>query len=128
MLPEIGSRYRFRKTFSESDIYLYGGIICDSSPWHIDEIYARNSIFKKRLVYGMLTGSLFSTIIGRYFPGYIYLSQEVIFIKPVFIGDTIEILTEVSNIDEKQIISLEGTCYNQDEEKVLVGVAKIKKL
>ena len=79
MLPEIGSSYRFRKTFSESDIYLYGGIICDSSPWHIDEVYARNSIFKKRLVYGMLTGSLFSTIIGRYFPGYIYLSQKVIF-------------------------------------------------
>jgi len=60
----------------------------------------------------MLTGSLFSTIIGKYFPGYIYLSQEVIFSKPVFIGDTIEIRTKVSNIDDKQIISLEGTCYN----------------
>jgi len=128
MLPEIGSTYSFRKTFSESDVYLYGGIICDSSPWHIDEIYAKNSIFKKRLVYGMLTGSLFGTIIGRYFQGYIYLSQEVTFTKPVFIGDTVELKVEILNIDERQIISLKGTCYNQDGENVLTGLAKIKQL
>jgi 3-hydroxybutyryl-CoA dehydratase len=128
MLPDIGTKYNFRKTFSESDVYLYGGIICDSSPWHIDEVYAKNTIFKKRLVYGMLTGSLFGTIIGRYFQGYIYLNQEVDFKKPVFIGDTIEIQTVVSEIDEKQRISLMGVCYNQDGEEVLTGKAIIKKL
>ncbi|MGC9324544.1 MAG: MaoC family dehydratase [Desulfomonilia bacterium] len=128
MLPEIGTKYSFRKTFSESDVYLFGGITCDSSPWHIDEIYAANSVFKKRLVYGMLTGSLFGTIIGRYFQGYMYLGQEVTFTKPVFIGDTIEIQTVVREIDEKQRVSLQGVCYNQDGEKVLVGKAVIKKL
>jgi len=128
MLPEVGSTYFFRKTLSESDVYLFGGIICDSSPWHIDEEFAKKSIFKKRLVYGMLTASLFCTIIGKFFPGYIYLSQEVIFKKPVFIGDTVEAKAVVSEADEKGKILLQCECYNQNDEKVIEGIAKIKKL
>ena len=128
MSPEVGTTHSFRKTFSESDVYLFGGIICDSSPWHIDEEFAKNSIFKKRLVYGMLTASMFSTVIGKFFPGYIYLSQEVSFRKPVFIGDTIEAKVVVTQVDEKGKVTLQCECINQGGNQVLTGTGLIKKL
>ena len=124
----IGQENTFRKTISESDVYTFGGIICESSPWHIDEVFAKGTMFKKRLVYGMLYGSFFSTIIGRYFPGHIYLSQEVHFTKPVFIGDTVEAKTVIKSVDEKGRISLDCTCTNQDGAEVLHGAAVIMKL
>lgn len=127
-MVEIGKEYSFRKTFSESDVYLFGGIICDSSPWHIDEEFAKESMFKKRLVYGMLSASLFSTVIGKFFPGYIYLSQEVKFLKPVFIGDTIKARIIVEEIDQKGNLVLQCECFNQEHIKVVVGKGKIRKL
>ncbi len=128
MLPKIGDTYSFRKTFSESDVYLFGGIIGDSSPWHIDEVFARNSRFGKRLVYGMLTASLFSTIIGRYFPGYVYLSQDSSFRGPVFIGDTIEATVVVTEVTEKGKVTLQCRCTNEKGEEVLVGTGKVIRL
>lgn len=125
---EIKETYTFRKTFSESDVYMFGGIICDSSPWHIDEEFAKESIFKKRLVYGMLSASLFSTVIGKYFPGYIYLDQGVKFLKPVFIGDTVQARITVDSIDEKGNLTLICDCFNQDQVHVLEGIGKIRKL
>jgi len=127
-MVELGETYTFRKTFSESDVYLFGGIICDSSPWHIDEEFAKDSMFKKRLVYGMLSASLFSTVIGKFFPGYIYLSQDVKFLNPVFIGDTVKARVIVSEIDEKGNLILQCDCFNQDHNKVVTGFGKIKKL
>ena len=51
----------------------------DKNPIHLDEEYAQNSIFKKRIAHGLLVGSFISTIIGNYFPGKgtIYLSQSL---------------------------------------------------
>ncbi|MBN1827827.1 MAG: MaoC family dehydratase [Deltaproteobacteria bacterium] len=128
MNNEPGTTYRIRKTISESDVYLFGGIIGDSSSWHIDEEFVKETVFKKRLVYGMLTAGFFSTIIGRYFAGHIYLSQEVSFKKPVFIGDTIEWEAIVEKVDEKGILWLSCTARNINKEAVLTGTARIKKL
>ena len=47
-----------RKTISETDVYLYAGISCDTNPVHLNEEYAKKTMFKKRIAHGMLTAGL----------------------------------------------------------------------
>ena len=122
----VGQTARFSKTITESDIYLFAGITGDFNPAHVDEEFAGKTYFKTRIAHGMLTASFISTIIGTMLPGpgSIYISQEVNFLAPVKIGDTITAIAEVVEIlTEKKRIRLKTYCTNQDGTVVLDGLA-----
>ena len=125
---KVGQSGRFSKTLTQSDVYSFAGIVGDFNPVHINEIEAKNSIFKKQVVHGMLTASLISTVIGTIMPGpgSIYLGQNLKFVKPVFFGDTITAVVTVMAIDnEKGILELKTEEYNQRDELVIKGTAKV---
>mgnify|MGYP001275842787 CR=1 FL=1 len=88
---KVGESAEFAKTVSESDIYLYAGITGDFNPAHVNEAYAQNTFFKTRIAHGMLTAGFISAIIANKLPGpgTIYMKQELSFLAPVHIGDTI---------------------------------------
>ena len=118
----------FSKTITEYDISNFAGITGDFNPVHIDKIAAEKSIFKERIAHGMLTASFISTVIGMYLPGKgsIYLEQNIKFLKPVKIGDTITAWVEIINFDsEKKIYSLSTWVENEQSTKVIDGTAKI---
>jgi acyl dehydratase len=74
----------------------------------------------------MLAVSYISAVLGTRFPGpgTIYLSQNVSFLKPVFLGDTITATVSVSKYRaEKGILTLITECFNQDGQKVVDGQA-----
>jgi 3-hydroxybutyryl-CoA dehydratase len=122
----VGERAEFSKTVSESDIYLYAGLTGDFNPAHINEAYAEKTFFKTRIAHGMLTIGFVSTVIGNKLPGpgTIFLRQEMDFLAPVRIGDTITAQVEVSEIlPEKKRVRLKTTCINQEGIKVLDGDA-----
>ncbi|AYE33909.1 MaoC family dehydratase [Clostridium septicum] len=123
---KIGDKDFFQKTISESDVYLYAGITGDLNSAHINEVEAEKSMFKGRIVHGMLTAGLISTALGMKLPGpgTIYLGQELKFTAPVRFGDTIKAEIEViEKNEEKNIIKLKTTCTNQDNKIVLTGIA-----
>jgi 3-hydroxybutyryl-CoA dehydratase len=125
---KVVDRAQFAKTVSESDIYLYANVTGDFNPAHIDEEYAKKTFFETRIVHGMLTGGFISTVIGNQLPGYgtIYIRQELNFLAPVRIGDTITAQVEVLEImTEKKQVRLKTTCFNQEEKTVLDGEAII---
>lgn len=125
---EVGQKAEFSKTVSESDIYLFAGITGDMNPAHINETYACQTHFKTRIAHGMLSAGFISTILGCQLPGpgTIYLSQELKFLAPVLIGDTITAQAEVINIDhEKHQVTLSTVCWNQHKKKVLKGTAVV---
>lgn len=97
---KIGDTAEFAKTVSESDIYLYAGITGDFNPAHINEDYAKNTFFKTRIAHGMLSAGFISTVIGNELPGTgsIYVKQDLRFLAPVRIGDTITARVEVIEI------------------------------
>lgn len=114
----------FTKTVSESDIYLYAGITGDFNPAHINEGYARKTFFKTRIAHGMLAAGFISAVLGTRLPGpgTIFVRQELNFLAPVRIGDTITARAEVSEIlhDIKQV-RMKVSCTNQDGTVVLDG-------
>jgi len=114
---KIGDKAQFQKTITETDVYLFAGISGDNNPVHLNDLEAKKSIFKERIVHGMLTASLISAVLGTKMPGpgTIYLGQNLKFIKPVKFGDTILAEVEVIEIIEtKNIVKLSTICYNQE--------------
>jgi 3-hydroxybutyryl-CoA dehydratase len=124
----IGDTAEFTKTISESDIYLFAGVTGDLNPAHINESYAKNTFFKTRIAHGMLLAGFISGVIGMKLPGpgAIYVRQELKFLAPARIGDTITARVEVTQIQsEKNRITLRTTCTNQENTLVMDGEAMI---
>lgn len=126
---EVGDKAFLKKRFTEQDILLFATLTEDNNPVHLDDHYASTTIFKKRVVHGMLTASLISAVLGTKLPGpgAIYLNQEIKFIKPVFIND--EVLAEVEVIEikkSKSIAVLRTNCYTNNTTLVLEGIGIIK--
>ncbi|MBL7202772.1 MAG: MaoC family dehydratase [Desulfobacteraceae bacterium] len=125
---KVGDGAEFTKTVSESDIYLYAGVTGDFNPAHINEPYAQKTFFKTRIAHGMLLAGFISTVVGNKLPGpgTIYIKQELNFLAPVRIGDTISARAEVAEIIiEKNRVKLKTTCVNQDGTTVLDGEALV---
>lgn len=124
----IGDSGSFAKTITETDVVLFAGISGDMQAVHVNEEEAKNMFFKGRVVHGMFVASFISAALGTSCPGEgsIYLGQELKFIAPVRIGDTITATVEVCEIKlEKNIVKLTTTCTNQKGEKVITGLATI---
>ena len=120
----IGDEAEFSKTISEYDVYSFAGIVGDFNAIHVNKEYAKNTIFKERIVHGILGVGLISTVIGTYLPGEgtIYLSQNTKFIKPVYFGDTITAKVKIIEKNEiKNKIKLYTKCTNQNNEIVIEG-------
>lgn len=125
---KVGDTAEFTKTVTESDITLFAGITGDFNPVHINEAYAKNSIFKGRIAHGMLSAGFISTVTGMLLPGpgTIFLRQELNFLAPVRIGDTITACVEVIEyIAEKDRVRLRTFCINQEGTRVVDGEATV---
>lgn len=123
---EIGETASITKMISEADIVNYAGIIGDFNPIHVNPEYAKTTMFGERIAHGMLTASFISTLVGCCIPGMnaLYLSQEVKFVRPVKIGDTITATAEVcEKIDAKRRVIMTTTITNQRGEIVVSGKA-----
>ena len=125
---EVGQKASFSKTITETDVYLFAGISGDLNPAHINEEVAKNSMFKGRIVHGMLGASLISTVLGMYLPGpgTIYMKQDLKFLAPVRFNDTITATCEVKEMMvEKNRVVLSCTVVNQDGVEVISGEAMV---
>jgi 3-hydroxybutyryl-CoA dehydratase len=123
---QVGDTAEFAKTVSESDIYQYAGITGDFNPAHVNEAFAANTFFKTRIAHGMLSAGFISNVLGNQLPGpgAIYVSQELKFLAPVHISDTIKAVVEVIKADtEKNRVTLKTRCINQDGTVVIDGEA-----
>ena len=127
---EVGNDYSFKKSFSKDEVIQFSKLSGDTNPLHIDEKFAKESIFGKNIVHGMLISSLFSRIIGVYCPGErsLYLSQTLSFRKPLFIDEEILVKGEVvKKYDSLKIIEMK-TEIIKNEEILVSGLAKVKVL
>ena len=123
-----GQTYSFTKPVTEEMIVDFAKATGDDNPVHLDEEFAKTSIFKKRVAHGMLTAGIMSGVFGTQFPGVgtIYISQTINFVRPVFIGDEITVSMKVLEINAtKNRLMVETVCSNQNGDKVLTGRAEV---
>lgn len=127
---KIGMKDSISKTITETDIILFAGITTDVNPAHINEEYAKTTMFKHRIAHGMLGAGLISAVLGTRLPGEgsIYLGQELKFLAPVYAEDTITATVEIIElIPEKNRIILKTICTNQNGVEVITGKATLMK-
>jgi 3-hydroxybutyryl-CoA dehydratase len=125
---KIGDSASFSKTVTETDIILFAGISGDFNPAHMNKEAAEAGRFKQRIAHGMLGAGFISTVLGTKLPGpgTIYLAQNLRFLKPIFIGDTVTATCTVDEImPEKQRLKLQTLVSNQKGETVISGTAEV---
>lgn len=123
----IGQAAIFGKTVTEADIAAFAGVSGDTNPVHLNEEYAKGTMFKGRIAHGMLSAAFISTVFGTKLPGpgCIYVSQMLKFKAPVKIGDTVTARVEVTALNpEKKFATFKTTCSVGDK-VVLDGEATL---
>ncbi len=124
---EMGMTRYIRKIVTDKDIEQFAEISTDHNPVHLDDEYARDTIFEGRIAHGMLTAGLVSAVIGEQLPGHgtIYMSQNLKFLAPVRPGDLVH--AEVKVVDmviDKRRVKLDCRC-EVNGKNVLVGEAMV---
>jgi acyl dehydratase len=124
----IGQREEFTVKITSEIIENFAKFSGDYNPLHMDDNYAKTTKFKKRVSHGILLASFFSRLIGMYLPGEnaLYLSQTLDFQLPCFVNDEITVVGEV--VDKSpatKIITIKTTIYNQSNDCLLSGEAKV---
>lgn len=124
---KIGMSESFNIKITADMMDLFLKLSGDVNIIHNDKEYAKSRGFKDKVVYGMLVSSFYSTLVGVYLPGKYSLFHgiEIVFSKPVFVGDELEIYGEIIYINEayKQI-EIKSYITNQNKQKV--SKAKLK--
>ena len=124
---EIGLEESFEVKIDASKMDKFLDISNDINPLHVDSNYAKKKGFSGTVVYGLLTSSFYSTLVGIHLPGKYSILQgiDIQFSKPVYIGDALKISGKVSYINEayKQI-EIRAFITNQNNEKVSKATIK----
>ncbi len=124
----LGQKKTFSEKIDDSIVESFAKISGDFNPLHMDEEYAINTNFGRRVCHGMLLASFFSRLVGMYLPGKnsLYFSQSLNFRNPCFIEDLVTIEGEV--IEKKsslKLITMKTTIHNQSGKCIIDGVAKV---
>lgn len=125
---KIGMGATGKKTITDEDIIKFIDITGDDQPLHTDEKYAKTTRFGTRVVHGMLTASLVSGVLGTKLPGpgCILVSSSFSFIKPVKIGDTVEITVTVRGFHPtKKNLVLFQVSLDVEKKPVIAGSASV---
>ncbi|MEA2237131.1 MAG: 3-hydroxybutyryl-CoA dehydratase [Thermoanaerobaculia bacterium] len=120
----IGQHVTFSKTFTEDDVQRFIAITGDVNPLHVDDAFAATTKFGRRVLHGMLTASILSTMVGMLLPGTgaIYRSQSIKFLLPVYVGDTVTAHFVVRSIDvAKHRLEIDAWIENEAGERVIEG-------
>lgn len=123
---KVGQTACLTKTITEKEIAHFIAITGDTNPLHVDGTFAGQTFFGQKIAHGMLSASLFSTLVGMHLPGVgaIYKSQTLEFLKPVFINDTLNARFEIAAIDQaNEHIEIKTWIENQHGDTVIEGKA-----
>lgn len=114
---------------TEDEVSAFAKLTGDYNPLHLDPDFADRTAFKKPVVYGMLSASYISTMIGMKIPGpgALWTSQTLEFLHQVYVGDILTIQATVSQISAAtKTLVLNISITNQNGEKIIEGKATAK--
>ncbi len=97
---EVNQVYTHEFSFSQEEVNQFAQVTGDKNPVHTDAEYAATTMFKRPIMHGMLSASLFSKVFGTLFPGEgtIYLKQSLNFLKPMYVDVSYEAVFTVKEV------------------------------
>lgn len=125
---KVGDKFTITKQVTDEVVHAFAELSGDHNPIHLDDEFAKNTRFGRRIAHGMISGALISAVLGNEFKGMkiVYLGQTLKFMAPVFIDDTVTATGTVTHIrEDKPIVTVETICTNQNGERLTEGEAKI---
>ena len=126
---QLGQSARLLRTLTADDIQAFAAVSGDINPAHLNADYAQNTLFHGVIAHGMWSAALISALFGTQFPGpgTIYLEQQLRFLRPVRVGDTLTVVaTVLAKDDVKKRVDMDCQVHNQNGELVLQGIAKLQ--
>lgn len=117
----VGQMATFSRTVTGEMMEVFRRLSGDENPLHNDVEFAVERGFSGRVVYGMLTASLYSALAGVYLPGKRCLLQSVYtdFLHPVFIGETLTVTGKiVEKHDSVRQVIIKATIQNTEGKRV----------
>jgi 3-hydroxybutyryl-CoA dehydratase len=124
----VGEEATLTRIISDDDIKTFARISSDDNPVHVNDDYAKGTMFKGRIAHGILVAGLISAVLGTMLPGpgAIYLSQQLRFRAPVRPGDQVTASAKVTEWDpEKGRVTLSTEVKNQEGIDVISGEARL---
>lgn len=115
---QVGQVFTYRRTFTDGDVTQFCGVTGDFNPYHIDDLFVKESWYGRRIVPGLLTGSMITHIGGLL--GFIAMEMNFRYVAPVYVGDTVACTVTIREKDEpRRLIKAYATMVNQDGVQVL---------
>lgn len=108
-----GMSATFGKTVTDAIIEAFAGVSGDTNPVHLNDDFARETMFKGRIAHGMFGAGLISAVFGTKLPGpgCIYVSQTLKFKAPVKVGDTVNATVTVKKLlPQKKFVEFDTVC------------------
>ena len=119
------------RTVSEADIVAFAGLSGDFNQMHVDATYSQASFFGQRVAHGLLVLSIASGLMVQtgVLEGTVIAFREIEnwkFSKPVFIGDTVHALLEVTETRAMRrlgggSVTIDVSVKNQQDDVVMKG-------
>lgn len=126
---KLGQKYSHQFSYTQNEVDQFALVTGDDNPIHIDESFASNTRFKRRIMHGFLGGAIFSKVFGTLFPGHgtIYLSQTLHFKRPMYTNTNYTATFEVVEIIlEKHRAKVTTAIVGDNGKEVLIGDALIQ--
>ena len=126
---KLHDEYHYPFRFSQADVIDFARVTGDTNPLHLDADYAATTPFKRPIMHGMLSASVFTKVLGTEFPGYgsVYLGQTLEFSRPMFVDTDYEAVFVVKTIDAaKHTAEILGEIRDRSTGKITVrGMARL---
>ncbi|MEQ8806563.1 MAG: SDR family oxidoreductase, partial [Rhodospirillales bacterium] len=126
-----GYAAELRHTVTQEDVDTFAALTGDFNPIHLDPEFARATSFGKPIVHGMLTSAFISTMVGMLLPGKgaLWMSQTLNFARPAFVGDTIIVRSEVTQVSQAtRTLVAKVTITNQNGAVIVTGDSTVRLL
>ncbi len=124
---QTGDEFRHKYSYTQDDVDTYARVSGDTNPLHIDAEAGKASMFGRNIIHGFLGASVFTKIFGAlwYADGHVYMSQNIKWLKPMFVNTEYEAVIKVKEIvKEKNRILYECAVYDAaTREQTIAGEA-----
>jgi 3-hydroxybutyryl-CoA dehydratase len=117
----LGQAAQFTRTFSDAEILAFAGLSGDQNPLHVDEAYARAAGFAGKVAHGLLSGALYSALVGMHLPGRRALLRgiQIDFHAPVFAGVPLTVSGQIAELHaEFRLITLKAEIRDADGKRL----------